>query len=147
MQKVLIFRGARNSGRPSKMRGASPPTFCEDSPSPRGRQDLKHALREGILNLLRAGNRSLWGSGRPRGPRRPFQKVGGFAPHILGGFPGPPGPARLQKRTPNKPSQTAFRYPDKCAAQRCNRVLIGFNKVLLGFSWVLLCFNSVLIGF
>ncbi len=37
-------------------------------------------LWEGILNLLRVGNRSFWGSGRPR---RPFQKVGGFAPHLL----------------------------------------------------------------
>ena len=38
-------------------------------------------------------------SGRPRGPGKAFKNVGGEAPHILEGFPGPPGPARLQKGT------------------------------------------------
>jgi hypothetical protein len=33
-------------------------------------------------------------SGLPRGPRRPFQRVGGFAPCLLQGSPGPPGPGR-----------------------------------------------------
>ncbi len=36
---------------------------------------------------------------RPRGPGKAFKNVGGFAPHIFEGFPGPPGPARHQKRT------------------------------------------------
>jgi hypothetical protein len=31
-------------------------------------------LWEGNLNLLRAGNRSFWRFGRPRGHRKPFQK-------------------------------------------------------------------------
>ncbi len=43
----------------------------------------------GTLSFLRIGNRSFWGSGRPRGPNRPFQKVGGFAPHFLQGLPKP----------------------------------------------------------
>ncbi len=30
---------------------------------------------------------------------------------ILKAFPGPPGPAGPQKRTPKKSGQTAFRYP------------------------------------
>ncbi len=37
--------------------------------------------------------------------------MGGEAPHMVEGFPGPPGPARPQKRTPTNPGQTAFRYP------------------------------------
>ncbi len=57
------------------------------------------ALWEVIFNCSRIGTRSFWGSGRPRGPRRPFQKVGGFAPHLFEGLPGPPGPSRPQKRT------------------------------------------------
>ncbi len=40
-------------------------------------------------------------SGRPREPGKVLKKVGGFAPHIFEGFPGPP----------EKPGQTAFRYP------------------------------------
>jgi hypothetical protein len=55
------------------------------------------ALWEGILNLLRVGHRSIWRSGRPRVPRRPFQKVGGFSPHLLQGSPGSPGPPRPPK--------------------------------------------------
>ena len=44
-------------------------------------------------------------SSRPRGPGKTFQNVGGFAPHLFEGVPGPPGPARLQKWTPNKPAR------------------------------------------
>jgi hypothetical protein len=54
-------------------------------------------------------------SGRPRGPGKALKNVGGFASHNFEGFPGPPGPARPQKRTPKKPGQTAFRYPEKNA--------------------------------
>ncbi len=46
---------------------------------------------EGSLNFSMVRNRSFWGSGRPRGPRRPFQNVGGFAPHLLEWSPGPMG--------------------------------------------------------
>ncbi len=38
-------------------------------------------------------------SGRPRAPGKARKKVGGFAPQILAGRPGPRGPARPQKRT------------------------------------------------
>jgi hypothetical protein len=38
-------------------------------------------------------------SGRPRGPGKAFKNVGVFAPHLLEGFPRPPGPARPQKCT------------------------------------------------
>ncbi len=54
-------------------------------------------LWEGTFNVLRIGNWSFWGSGRPRGPGRPFQKVGGEAPHFLEGSPGPPGSPRPPK--------------------------------------------------
>ncbi len=52
-----------------------------------------------LSNFLRIGNRSFWESERPRGPPRPFQKVGGFAPHLSEGFPGPPGAAQTSKMT------------------------------------------------
>ncbi len=43
--------------------------------------------------------------GRPRGPGKAFQKVGGEDPHIFEGSPGPPGPARPQKRTQTNPAR------------------------------------------
>ncbi len=50
-----------------------------------------------------------WGaflrSGRPRGPGKAFKSVGAFAPHIFEGFPGPPGPARLQTCTQKTPAR------------------------------------------
>ncbi len=39
------------------------------------------------------------------GARKNLPKVGGFAPHILQDLPGPPGPARPQKRTPPNPAR------------------------------------------
>ncbi len=48
-------------------------------------------------------------SGRPRGPGKALKIVGGEAPHILEGLPGPPGPARPQKRTQQKNGHTAQR--------------------------------------
>ncbi len=50
-----------------------------------------------VLNFLRIGNRPFWRSVRPRGPRRPLEKVGGEAPHRLEGSPGPPEPPRPPK--------------------------------------------------
>ena len=58
-----------------------------------------------FYDFVRVGNRSFWGSGRPRGPRRPLQKVGGEAPHLLEGSPGPPGPPRPQKWQISDPSK------------------------------------------
>ena len=49
-------------------------------------------------------------SGRPRGPGNAFKNVGGFAPHIFVGHPGPPGAGQTSKTHPNKSGQTAFRY-------------------------------------
>ncbi len=43
----------------------------------------------------------LGGSSRPREPERPFQKVGGQAPHLSEGFRGPP--ARGRREPQNKP--------------------------------------------
>ncbi len=43
--------------------------------------------------------RRCLGSGRPRGPQKPSQKVGAFGPHLVGGFLGPPGPIRPQIST------------------------------------------------
>ena len=37
-----------------------------------------------IMIIIRIANRSFWGSGRPRGPGRPFQKVGGRNPPPFG---------------------------------------------------------------
>ncbi len=51
-------------------------------------------LLEVIFDCLRIGDRLFLGSGRPRGP---FQEVGGFAPHLLEGLPGPRGPPRPPK--------------------------------------------------
>ncbi len=39
----------------------------------------------------------LWGLGGPGGPKKPFQKVGGEAPHLLEWFLGPPGPPKPEK--------------------------------------------------
>ncbi len=50
----------------------------------------------GILNPLRVGHRYFGGSGRPRGPQRPFQKLGGFAPNLWKGFRSPWGRPDLQ---------------------------------------------------
>ena len=50
-------------------------------------------------------------SGRTRGPGRAFKNMGGFALHLFEGFPGPPGPARPQKCTPQQSGQSAFKYP------------------------------------
>ena len=62
-------------------------------------------LWEGVFQFFKVGNRSFWGSGRPQGPRIPGQKVGGFAPDLFEGFPGPPGPARPHKCTPKNPAR------------------------------------------
>ncbi len=45
-------------------------------------------------------------SGRPRGPGKALQNVGGEAPHLFDGFPGPTGPARLRKITPSTQLET-----------------------------------------
>ncbi len=70
-------------------------------------------------------------SGRPRGPGKAFQNVGGEAPHILEGLPGP-GPARPQKRSPEKPDKTVFRYPD--FERFCQRRLLtpALHPLLVG---------------
>ncbi len=63
------------------------------------------------INWVPEGNLAgFWGgallkSGRPRGPGKAFKNVEGFAPHIFEGFPGSPGPARPQKRTPTNPAR------------------------------------------
>ncbi len=38
-------------------------------------------------------------------PGRPSKNVGGEAPHMLEGLPGPPGPAKPPKRTQNNPAK------------------------------------------
>ena len=43
-------------------------------------------------------NLSFWCSGRLRAAQKPFKKVGGFAPYLLKGFLGRPGPPRAPKR-------------------------------------------------
>ncbi len=48
--------------------------------------------------------------GRPRGPGKALKNVGGEAPHIFEGLPGPRGRPDL-KNEPTKSGQIAFRYP------------------------------------
>jgi hypothetical protein len=56
-----------------------------------------------ILGL--AGNRRFSGSGRPRGPWKPFKNMGSFAPIFLNGFPGPQGrPDTENQRYPAGPT-------------------------------------------
>jgi hypothetical protein len=50
-------------------------------------------------------------SGWPRGPGKALKKVGGFAPHISEGPSRVPGAGQTSKMHPQKPGQTAFRYP------------------------------------
>ena len=79
--------------------GASPPSFgftCVTRP---------HFGRP-FFHLFRIGHRSCWGSGRPRTPRIPFQKVGDVAHHLLGGSPGPlvpPRPGLYKRCMPSSP--------------------------------------------
>jgi hypothetical protein len=51
-------------------------------------------------------NLCFWDLSCPRGPGKPFQKVGGFAPHLLERFPGPPGQLIPQKQRFGKPGPT-----------------------------------------
>ncbi len=54
--------------------------------------------------LVRPGIFDFWDLGGPGGPKQQFQKVGGFAPHLLERLLGPPGPPRPQKSTiPGRP--------------------------------------------
>ncbi len=50
-------------------------------------------------------------SRRPRGPGKALQNAGGEAPHIFEGLPGPPGPARPQKRTTQKIRPRCLQVP------------------------------------
>ncbi len=75
-------------------------------------------LFEGMLNSLRVINRSFRGSGRPRGPRRPFQNVGGLRPPPFARVSGAPGAAQTFK-------MTDFRSLIKkhiCSHPRCSHV-------------------------
>ncbi len=56
-------------------------------------------LHLGLLYMVLgpAGNRQWFGSGRPKRPLKPLQKVGGEAPHLLEWFLGPLGPPRPEK--------------------------------------------------
>jgi len=49
------------------------------------------------------GNRSFWGSGRPRAAQEPFKKVGGVAPYLFKGFLEPRGPFKETRRVLNSP--------------------------------------------
>ncbi len=75
-------------------------------------------LWEVIFIFFRIGNRSVWGSGRPRGPGRPFRWVGGFAPHLLEGSPGPPGPPRPSTWPIADPSKIIF----FCSHPKCSHL-------------------------
>ncbi len=71
-------------------------------------------------------------SGRPRRPGKAFKNVGGEAPHIFEGFPGPPGPARPQQRIQQirpdclqVPSTWARRPPGPALGPNLARAVFG----------------------
>jgi hypothetical protein len=73
-------------------------------------QGVQHRRRIGPAGYLKAVWWDLLGrafsrSGRPRGPGKALKNVGGFAPNMLEGLPGPPGLARPQKCTPKNPAR------------------------------------------
>jgi hypothetical protein len=58
-------------------------------------------------------------SGRLRGPGKAFQTVGGEAPRIFEGLPGPPGLARPQKCTQKDPARlpSGTQHTGSCACR------------------------------
>ncbi len=64
-------------------------TLLRTGAADRSRDLQVAALWDEFLTFIRIGNRSYWGSVRPREPGRPLQKVGAS--------PGPLGPPRLLK--------------------------------------------------
>ncbi len=109
------------------------------------------ALREGLLFCSRIGHRLFWVSGRPRGTRGPFQKVGGEAPHLLEGPPGPLGPSRppnpqndrfsiLKQSKHFIATQSAATYPLECGGTqdlkpRMSRSSSWLFDTLANFNW------------
>jgi hypothetical protein len=63
----------RTNGSPLRHLG-TPGTRGYSGPGSNFRGCTLHGYK--VLKLLRIGSRSFWGAGRPRGPRRPFKKVG-----------------------------------------------------------------------
>ena len=72
-------------------------------------------------DLFWVGNRSFWGSGRPRGPGKAFKNVGAKPPTDLKAFAGPRGRPDL-KNAPQKSGQIAFR----------SQLKVNFTVLLLG---------------
>ena len=127
------------SGRPRGPRrafqnvGGDAPHIFEGLPGPPGlarpqkrtqetRPDCLQVPDEGLpTGYLKAIWLDFWGaflkSGRPRGPWKAFKNVGGDAPHLFEGLPGPPGLARPQKCTPTNPA----RLPSGTQVQLGNR--------------------------
>ncbi len=61
-----------------------------------------------------AGNRRFWGSGRPRRPPKPVQKVRGFAPNLLKWFLLAARATQIQKNDdPSRPNKPCIKKP-KC---------------------------------
>ena len=96
--------------------------------------------------VVPAGDRRFLGSGRPRRPPKPFQKVGGFAPPPFRMVLGPPGPARPQTSTiSGRPkdhvlkTQSVLLVPFRCAGlvaispnRIAERLKVGPCHVLIG---------------
>ena len=61
---------------------------------------VRAAWLHGRLENFTRTRRPFRGSGRPRGPGKPFQKMRGFAPHLLEWFPGPGRPDPQNGRFP-----------------------------------------------
>ena len=75
------------SGRPNK-----PPKYKKKLISKTTTQSMRSPRRtsrseNNFVNQSRIRDRSFWGSGWPREPRRLLQKVGGEASHLLEGSP------------------------------------------------------------
>ncbi len=95
------------------------------------RRSYVAVLWEGILNCLRVGHRSFCGSGRPRGPGRPFQKMGELRPpHLLQGLRGPLG----------RPDPHNDRFPTKCYSHpKCSHENVDFSFKLAAATLCLSC--------
>ena len=58
----------------------------------------------------------------------------GHQPHILQGFPGPPGPARPQKRTPKKFRPDCLQVPRMYKMTLCSVSRVNFGSFMQHFS-------------
>ncbi len=96
-------RDFRLPGRTPPPRAGNPALGAHKPAVVRPKMKTKSWVPEGKLAGIFGG--AFLKSGRPRGLRKAFKNVGGFAPHRFEGLPGLPGPARPQKCSPTNPAR------------------------------------------